>query len=116
MRSEAIRLRLKGAMRRQAAKRRSDDLPGRQSLSRHSSRALTAMCSTRWATRLQTPQPAKAIATAAKPLASEAAKETLDSSAKRNCRVKIVCWMTHRALTGSSRKNTGATLASSGIA
>ena len=89
---------------------------GRHELSHQSSSARTAICSTRCATMLQTPKPANASATAATPLTSEAAKVTFESRAKRNCRVKSVCWMTHRALTGSSRKKTGARAVSSGMA
>ena len=64
---------------------------------------------------LHTPNPASASPTAATPLTSDAAKVTFESSAKRNCRVKSVCWMTQSALTGSSRKKTGARAVNSGM-
>ena len=88
-------------MRRSAAP--SNDARGRQSLSHHSSAARTSSVSTCWATMLQMPHPANAITTAAKPLATDAAKVTFESSAKRNCRAKRAICTTPSALAGSSR-------------
>ena len=70
----------------------------------------------RWPTKLHKPKPDTASPTAAAPPAAEAAKTTLDISAKRICRAKIVFWMVHSALTGSSRNSTGPTFATSGMA
>ena len=81
---------------------------GRQSLKNHSSSARTAIDERRCPTRLHTPHPASAIVTASTPLASDATKVIFDSSAKRNCRMKIVFWIVPSALTGTRRKSTGA--------
>ena len=109
-----MRLTLNGAMSRSEA-----TLPrprGRQSLRRHSSTARTAMASSRSATRLQMPHPARASPTAARPLTSDERKLTFDNSAKRNCRVKMAFCTEQSDETGSSRKKTGATSAISGMA
>ena len=69
----------------------SPHLPqGRQSLSHHSSAVRIPTAITRSATRLQMPHPAIASAMAVSPPASDERKVTFESSAKRNCRMKIV--------------------------
>ena len=115
MRSVANKLKLNGAISRKAAKRPPALRRGRQSLSHHNSKARTAICKTRWATKLHTPHPANANSTAATPLTNEAVKVTLDKRANRKRRVKMVCWMTHSALTGTNRKKTGAICVMTGM-
>ena len=76
----------------------------------------TAIAATRCPTKLHRPQPLTANATATTPLTTDDAKTILDIEANRIWRVSIVFWITHSALIGSSRKKTGATTATEGIA
>ena len=109
-----MRLMLKGAIsRRGAAVKRP---VGRQSLQHHSITARTPMASSRSATRLQIPHPSVASTTAITPLANDERKLTFESSAKRNCRVKMAFCTEQSDETGSSSRKTGAMRAMSGIA
>ena len=108
-----MRLMLNGAIsRRGAALNRPE---GCQSLNRHNSAARTPIASRRSATRLQMPHPRAASATAASPLTKEERKLTFESSAKRNCRVKMAFCTEQSDERGSSSRNTGAMRAISGI-
>ena len=109
MRSVASRRRLNGAI------LRSDAIDARSAL-RHlrilqKATALMPIISSRCATRLQMPQPRSAIATATAPLMSDEKNTIFERSAKRNSRVNITVCTTQRALIGSTKNSTGATVA-----